>query len=213
MNKCQPTIALSIHILFEISRIRNLNILNNLYSIGMANTEHVRIRELLPRGTLEDLLSNQTGKNPKVERRIRFVLSRYDGKPVWKVCEEMGVSIQTGYNWQNQWNDGGKGFFEVRKQTGRPSQIDEEVLNKILENVDREPMTTGQIRSLIKDRCGISFTKKHIRTMLRRNGFIHPDEYLKGLTEALFPEYHDRKEKPWITKETLIALIYERKGE
>ena len=86
--------------------------------------------------------------------------------------------------------------------------IDEETLNSILETVDQEQMTTGQARSLIKDRCGTVFTKKHIRTLLKRNGFIHPDEYLKGLTSALFPKYSDRKEKPWVTKETLTDLMY-----
>ena len=176
----------------------------------MVNKEHIPIREWLPRETIEYMMAHQKDNRSKAAKRLRFVISRYDGRPIFEICEEMGITVQTGYNWQNEWNESGTGSLDLKKQKGRPPKIDEETLNGILETVDREQMTTGQARSLIKDRCGVTFTKKHVRTILRKNGFIHPDEYLKGLTGALFPEYRNRKEKPWVTKGTLTGLIYEK---
>ncbi len=173
----------------------------------MANREHVTIREWLPRESIQEMLSYYEEKNQKAERRVRFILSRYDGETIPAICSKMGMTVQTGYNWQAVWNKKGTGFLDVKKPTGKPSKISMDTLNEILEEVDRELMTTSQVRSVIKDRCGIVYTKKHIRSILRKNKFIHPDEYLKGLTETLYDKKCDRKEKPWVTRDTLIDII------
>lgn len=207
MTDYQSTIALTLEILFETSQIRNLNNLNNRYGVEMANREHVTIWEWLPRDSIQEMLSYYEGRDQKVERKIRFILSRYDGMTMPVICAKMGMTVQTGYNWQNAWNRCGAGFLENRKPTGKPSKISIDKMDEILTEIDREQMTTSQARSIIKDRFGVVFTKKHIRTILRKNGFIHPDEYLRGLTKGLYPDQYGRKEKPWVTKETLIEIM------
>ena len=89
-------------------------------------------------------IENLTKKQQKILQKLRFVRLRYLGYSVVEACNIEGISIQTGYNWQEQWNDSGFDSLEPRYAGGRPASLSEEQKERFFNAVARDQMTTSQ---------------------------------------------------------------------
>ena len=119
----------------------------------------------------------RTKRQQKMIQRLRFVRLRYMGYTVPEACKIENISIQTGYNWQSQWNYNGMDSLEPNYAGGRPASLSSEEKERFFNAVAREMMTTSEAGKYIEDHFNIRFTPKHIREMLRKRGFRHAKPY------------------------------------
>ena len=68
-------------------------------------------------------IESETKRQRKVLQKLRFVRLRYLGYTVPEACRIENVSVQTGYNWQDQWNRSGFDSLEPNYDGGRPSSM------------------------------------------------------------------------------------------
>jgi putative transposase len=119
-------------------------------------------------------------KNVKVLNRLHFIRNRYLGDSVELAASKSGVTKRVGYIWQYRWNEEGYEGLKPKYRGGRPAQItnkQKEELYQIL--TERDDWTTKEIRKLIKDKFGIEFSEKHVRTILRSLGLKYARPYPK----------------------------------
>jgi putative transposase len=119
-------------------------------------------------------------KNVKVLNRLHFIRNRYLGDSVELAASKSGVTKRVGYIWQYRWNEEGYEGLKPKYRGGRPAQITDkqkEELYQIL--TERDDWTTKEIRKLIKDKFGIEFSEKHVRTILRSLGLKYARPYPK----------------------------------
>ena len=117
-------------------------------------------------------------KNVKVLNRLHFIRNRYLGDSVELAASKSGVTKRVGYIWQYRWNEEGYEGLKPKYRGGRPAQITDkqkEELYQIL--TERDDWTTKEIRKLIKDKFGIEFSEKHVRTILRSLGLKYARPY------------------------------------
>ena len=131
-------------------------------------------------------------KNVKVLNRLHFIRNRYLGDSVELAASKSGVTKRVGYIWQYRWNEEGYEGLKPKYRGGRPAQITDkqkEELYQIL--TERDDWTTKEIRKLIKDKFGIEFSEKHVRTILRSLGLKYARPYPKDYRRPA-----DAKEQP-----------------
>ena len=119
-------------------------------------------------------------KNVKVLNRLHFIRNRYLGDSVELAASKSGVTKRVGYIWQYRWNEEGYKGLKPKYGGGRPAQItnkQKEELYQIL--TERDDWTTKEIKKLIKDKFGIEFSEKHVRTILRSLGLKFARPYPK----------------------------------
>lgn len=169
----------------------------------MVAVEQIEISKQVSLDAIDRRLSEIDGrikKQQKVIQKLRFVRLRYLGYTVTEACRIENVSIQTGYNWQEQWNESGFDSLEPRYAGGRPASLTDDQKERFFNAVARDQMTTSQAGSYIEENYGIRYTPKHIREMLRKRGFRHAKPYdvdyrRPADAEAVFKK---DSEQPWI---------------
>ena len=145
-------------------------------------------------------IESETKRQRKILQKLRFVRLRYLGYTVPEACRIENISVQTGYNWQYQWNESGFDSLEPNYAGGRPASMTEEQKEKFFNAVARDQMTTTQAGHFIEQNYGIRFTPKHIREMLRKKGFRHAKPYDMDCRRPADAEATFKKdsEQPWI---------------
>ena len=169
----------------------------------MVAVEQIEISKQVSLDAIDRRLSEIDGrikKQQKVIQKLRFVRLRYLGYTVTEACRIENVSIQTGYNWQEQWNESGFDSLEPRYAGGRPASMTDDQKERFFNAVARDQMTTSQAGSYIEENYGIRYTPKHIREMLRKRGFRHAKPYDVDYRRPADAEAAFKKdsEQPWI---------------
>jgi len=136
----------------------------------MVKTEQIKIERHM---TVQDIVRriNHLEKDTMVLQRLYFIKYRYDGKSVELASDLVGVSKNTGYIWQERWNEEGYDGIKPRFAGGRPSKLSDdqkETLKEILENGDN--WTTRDVRLLISKKFGVDYSEKQIRIILSSFG-------------------------------------------
>ena len=116
---------------------------------------------------------NRGAKGERAIKRLGFVQLRYQGFTVDKAASIIGVSIQTGYNWQKAWNEFGMVSVMPRYGGGRTSRMTEEQRNLLKSVVGSEGMTTFQARDFINDEFGLEYSVKQVHVILNLLGLNH----------------------------------------
>ena len=169
----------------------------------MVAVEQIEISRAIDLNIIERRMKNLeslTKRQQRILQKLRFVRLRYLGYTVPEACRIEGISIQTGYNWQEQWNDSGFDALEPNYAGGRPASLTEDQKERFFSAVARDQMTTTQAGRYIQDNYGITFTPKHIREMLRKRGFHHAKPYDVDYRRPADAEATLKKdsERPWI---------------
>jgi len=169
----------------------------------MAGTEQIPISKHVDLKFIEKKLreiEDENKKQRKVSERLEFIRLRYLGYSVPEACKIKNITIQTGYNWQRSWNEGGLESLIPNYGGGRPASMTADQ-RTIFENaVIRDQLTTTEAGAFIRDRFMIVFTPKHIRSMLRSMGFRHAKPYDIDYRRPADAEQvlKKRSEQPWI---------------
>jgi putative transposase len=147
--------------------------------INMAKWDRIGIKRKMSAEDLDQQIKILE-KNVKVLNRLHFIRNRYLGDSVELAASKSGVTKRVGYIWQYRWNEEGYEGLKPKYRGGRPAQITDkqkEELYQIL--TERDDWTTKEIRKLIKDKFGIEFSEKHVRTILRSLGLKYARPYPK----------------------------------
>lgn len=118
-------------------------------------------------------MGEQTPAVVKAIKRIGFVQLRYQGFSVRKSAEIMGVSIQTGYNWQNSWNDGGLESVFPNYAGGRESRMTDGQRADFKDAVSRGHMSTVEARDWLAEKYDLQYSIKQIHIILGNLGLRH----------------------------------------
>jgi putative transposase len=111
--------------------------------------------------------------------RICFVRMRYKGYSVEESASAAGMSVKTGYNIQELWNEGGMAALEPKFNGGRPSRMTDEQKEEIKEMLSINPVSTKDVRLWIKEEYGIDYSEKQVHVNLKKMGLHHAKPYPK----------------------------------
>ena len=79
---------------------------------------------------------------PEVVPCLLFIRLRYNEMSVVKAAEAIGVSTQTGYNWQERWNAEGLNGLVPKYAGGHPSRLTADPKAALFENFRKK--STGR---------------------------------------------------------------------
>lgn len=117
-------------------------------------------------------------KDTMVLQRLFFIKHRYDGKSVEEAANLVGASKNTGYIWQERWNEKGYEGLIPQFAGGRPSNLtllQKEELRSILE--EQGNWTTKEVQALISKRFGVDYSMKQVRVILKGFGMNYAKPY------------------------------------
>jgi len=143
----------------------------------MVKTEQIQIVKHM---TVNDLTKQikKLEKDTMVLQRLFFIKYRYEGKSVEEAAKLVGASKNTGYLWQERWNNDGYNGLSPQFAGGRPSYLSDQQKDKLkvlLEKKDN--WTTKEVQELISKRFGVKYTQKQIRIILRKFGMNYAKPY------------------------------------
>ena len=145
----------------------------------MAKWDRIGIKRKMPVEELDKRIKNLE-LDVKVLNRLHFIRNRYLGDSVELAASKSEVTKRVGYIWQDRWNEEGYEGLKPKYGGGRPAQITDEQKKELYEILtERDDWTTKEIRKLIKDKFGIEFSEKHVRTILRSLGLKFARPYPK----------------------------------
>ena len=143
----------------------------------MTKSEQIQI---LRHMNVQDLTNQikRLEKDTMVLQRLFFIKHRYDGKSVEEAANLVGASKNTGYIWQERWNEKGYDGLIPQFAGGRPSNLtphQKEELRSILETQGN--WTTKEVQVLISKKFGVNYSMKQVRVILKGFGMNYAKPY------------------------------------
>ena len=147
----------------------------------------------------------------RLVRRIHALLSVSEGKSIPETAKNLGVSIQSIYNWINEFILKGAGSLKYKKSPGRPSKLTKTQKQSLCELIKAGPLKAGYlsacwssviIADLIYHEFRVLYNSFYICTLMRNLGFSY--QKAKYTSEHLDMEKRQvwmREEWPKILKE------------
>ncbi len=136
----------------------------------MTGREQIAIVKHVPMSVLKKRIKHHKGL-PEVVPRLLFIRLRYNGMSVVKAAENVGVSPQTGYNWQERWNAEGLDGLVPKYAGGRPSRLTTDQKAALLEKLrEKEYWTTTEVQHLIQSDFDVKYGLNQVRRILRSFG-------------------------------------------
>ena len=130
--------------------------------------------------TVEDLNKQirSLENDAKVFKRLYFIKYRYEGVSVLESAERVGTSKQIGHEWQHRWNSEGYKGLRPKYAGGRPSKISDEQKEMLKITLNKkDDWTTEEVRKLIFEDFGVTYSTKRVREILKGFGMKHGKPY------------------------------------
>jgi putative transposase len=143
----------------------------------MVKTEQIQIVKHM---TVNDLTKQikKLEKDTMVLQRLFFIKYRYEGKSVEEAAKLVGASKNTGYLWQERWNNDGYDGLSPQFAGGRPSYLSDEQKEKLKVLLKRKDnWTTKEVQELISKKFSVKYTLKQIRIILKNFGMNYAKPY------------------------------------
>ncbi len=143
----------------------------------MTGRELIAIVRHVPSSVLKKRIKHHKGL-PEVVPRLLFIRLRYKGMSVVKAADAVGVSGQTGYNWQERWNAEGFDGLIPRYAGGHPSKLTDEQKAELLEMLhEKSHWTTVEAQRLIQSHFGVAYSQDQVRRILKSFGMYYGKPY------------------------------------
>ncbi|KAF5068447.1 transposase [Methanospirillum sp. J.3.6.1-F.2.7.3] len=118
----------------------------------------------------------------KILKRLTFINLRYSGKTIKESSDLLGISIVTGYTWQERWNSEGYAGLVPKYAGGRPSKLTDQQKEELWEVLHtRDYWTTLEVKHLIQLKFSIEYSMDQIRRILKSYemlfGKLYPQDY------------------------------------
>ena len=119
-------------------------------------------------------------KDKHMYQRLLFIHQLYLGDSIETICEKMCLSIQTGYNWLDQWNRKGYEGFAPEFGGGRPPRLTKNQREKLKRRLKAQGnWLTSQARAFIRKEFSVTYSLRHVVRMLRDFGMHYAKPYPK----------------------------------
>ena len=112
-------------------------------------------------------------KKDKALQRMGFIHLRYKDFSIEEAASITGITLQTGYNWQREWNRHHMDFIVPRYNGGRSSLLTDQQKEELIGAALERPPTTREVRDMIQDMFGISYSEKQAHVIMGSLGFRH----------------------------------------
>ena len=143
----------------------------------MGRKETIQVQRKMSAEDLEQRIKTLE-KDTRVLKRLYFIRYRYEGDPVETAAKKVGVYKMVAYQWQDRWNEDGYDGLVPRFAGGKPAKLSREKIERLRSILEeRDDWTTEEVQDLIEKRFGIRFTRKHVRTILRKLGMKYAKPY------------------------------------
>ncbi len=117
-------------------------------------------------------------KNTRVLKRLYFIRNRYGGDSVEEAADKVGVYKMVAYQCQKRWNDECYEGLIPRLAGGKHSKLSRESMEELKDTLMKmDDWTTEDVLKLVKDSFNVTFSLKHIRTILRKMGMHYSKPY------------------------------------
>lgn len=151
-------------------------------------TDRVK-RHLSEEALSEEIDEAQKSGDTHLVRRLCLIRNLYEGDTFAEAGRRVGVSRQSASRWAERWNDGGIDGLDPDFAGGRPPKLDEDQRERLQSVLEADqPWTTHEVKYLIDEVFGVSYSDRHVRRLLRSFGMT----YAKPRPEA--PERPDDAE-------------------
>jgi putative transposase len=113
----------------------------------------------------------QKEKEALILKRLYFIRLLYDGHSVEDASDKIGIVKATGYNWLKRWNKGKFKELCPNFGGGRPPKLTINQKTKLKDLlIKQDTWTTKNVKDLIEDHFGVSYSEKQIMRILRAMG-------------------------------------------
>lgn len=130
---------------------------------GIFIERHMTVEELDKQIKLE--------KNATLLKRLYFIKYRYGELSVEESIQRIGSSKQTGYTWQERWNQDGYDGLKPRYSGGRRSKLADKQKEQLkIMLTKRDDWTTEAVRELIFKEFDVKYSLKQVRVILHNFG-------------------------------------------
>ena len=105
-----------------------------------------------------------------VYRRLLVIHMVANGESIAKASKNINISRKTGERWVKQYNENGiAGLFSNYSNCGRKSYLTDQQLNELKEIItgNEEKYNLKDVKNLIKEKYGITYSEKQIWVVLR----------------------------------------------
>lgn len=147
----------------------------------MVNVEQIKIETHIPQSELVKKIKEYE-LGAKILKRLTFINLRYSNKSVKESCELLGISIVTGYKWQERWNKEGYAGLVPKYAGGRPSKLSDQQKEELWDELHtRDYWTTIEVKHLILLKYSIEYSMDQIRRILKNYRMLfgkpYPQDY------------------------------------
>lgn len=127
-------------------------------------------------GELRQLIRKE--KNFYIHERLLLINNLYLGDSIESACDRMCISVQTGYNWLDLWNQKGYEGLKPEFGGGTPPKLIDEQKNQLKQNLESKGnWLTHEIRGLIKKDFGVYYSLRNIVRICRSFGMNYAKPY------------------------------------
>jgi putative transposase len=118
-------------------------------------------------------------KEIRVLKRLYFIKHLYEGAGVEEAADKVGVVKAVAYEWLRRWNDGGYEGLIPRFSGGRPPALTKVQKEDLVSELrKRENWALAEVRKLIRDKYGVTYSENHVRRLLKSFDMKHAKPYV-----------------------------------
>ena len=143
------------------------------------NAVHEQIDKTVPLGDISLGMKRLKASDmsiPKVSRAVQklgFIHLRYKDFTVKEAAAIIGVTVQTGYRWQREWNKNQMESVLPNFNGGRKPCLSEAQKSQLRSIVCETNPTTKEAREIISEKFGVSYSEKQVHVILASMGMRH----------------------------------------
>ena len=164
----------------------------------MPNTVHDQIDKSVPLGDISLGMKRLKASDmsvPKISRALQklgFIHLRYKDFTVKEAAAIIGVTVQTGYRWQREWNKDQMESILPNFNGGRRPCLSETQKSQLKAILSEANPTTKEAREIIDEKFGVSYSEKQVHVILVSMGMKHVSMPPEGPDDG-------RRRMRWIT--------------
>lgn len=153
----------------------------NYKYLFMVGRKQIHLKKHLSTNEMEELLKEYKYYH-RIYLRLLFIRMLYKGEKLDRVCEFFNISVPTGYNWLNAYNEQGFEGLKPKFAGGRPSKLTSQEFLKLKEILNNkidagEKLSIKDVHRLIIEEFKVDYSLKRIGEIIRELGFNYNKAY------------------------------------
>jgi putative transposase len=139
--------------------------------LGPSKDVKEHLDESEPDAAIDEAQSNE---ETRVVRRLCLIKNLYAGDSITEAATRVGVTQPTASRWTDRWNRQGVDGLHPDFGGGRPPKLSEREQQRLTEVLEQhQSLTTEQVRKLIEQGFGVSYSQRHVSRLLKKLGIRH----------------------------------------